>query len=187
MDKGSSARRQLLAQMTGRGYRFEERLFGFSAKDVSRTPPPPYLECLRECLLHQPAFWNPCKPPTELARVLRYWVVKHFAESEQKRLGLYVAVGTPLDFWHGVDCFFYYGEPEQDEDWSDGRRRVTIDVASYDKQRVNAKKVSADLLITPETLVYDLKIVGKHIADYLQNEISLRELKTKPHAWSVTS
>ncbi len=115
-----------------RGFEFETEVFGRSATWAVRGPYQSFSVSLREVLDHQPADWNPFQPPTKIAGSLYWHTVKHWRKGDRSKLGLYVAIGTALDFWHNVDALFYYGDPKTDWDWYAHWRLVTIDL-SLDK------------------------------------------------------
>lgn len=53
-------------------------------------------------------FWDPTNPSTSMARALFIRVKNSLRRDNQehKELRLFRAIGTTLDFWHGVDGFF---------------------------------------------------------------------------------
>lgn len=171
------------------GSGFEEAILGVSVprrRDGQWIEVPAYQAfrpAFLECLLRQPALWDPRRPFTPLGRKLYYHVAKHYSsKKELGQLGLYSAVGTALDYYHGVDCLFFYGEPDDFLSAGDEARRlmVLIDLATHDKSLRGHCK--ADLVITRENfLKADLHHIGGYIARYLQGEITLKNLRLNPY------
>ena len=91
-------------------------------------------------------------------------------------LNLYISVGrNALDYWHGVDVFF----------WWQGEY-VTIDFATHDKRKKGTLK--ADFVFTPRDLEHSrLLYFGKQVAKLLlERKTHSKELEIKAFKKSLT-
>lgn len=69
----------------------------------------PFMKCVELVKANQPRRWNPSRPPTISANVLQYLVAEALGLSEDRdQVKLYTALRSPLDRFHGVDCFVEY-------------------------------------------------------------------------------
>jgi hypothetical protein len=91
-------------------------------------------------------------PQTEIARKLFHLVRRHLHKrSDQRLIEFYVAIGSALDVYHGIDMFFKVRG-----------KIVTLDLT----RRVSKTEAKADILMTAEMIEKDqLDQLGKHIAD----------------------
>ena len=104
--------------------------------------------------LYKQKGWD-TEPRTVYAKALLAEVRTHFTRSLASKIGLYCSLGTPLDYWHGIDGFI---ELE--------RSIVTLDLTT----REDKMEVKADILV-PEAIFSDPeKFVAKakEIADRLK-------------------
>lgn len=120
-----------------RGFQFEITVLGAACKFEQ---PPEYRNwegSFSEVLQREVSQYNPAQPTGGLTPQMIEGVRQFLPRKQRRHLRLYLALATSLDYWHGVDAFFYYHGAI-----------VTLDVASYPKPE---KK--ADFLITPAGLV----------------------------------
>ncbi len=114
-----------------------------------------FKESLDEVKLIQDKFdWNPQRPSTLLGDHLYTLVQSHLREEFKDDLRLYCAIGTRLDYFHGVDGFF-------------GLRNAifTFDLTVSDK----GPKENVDITIRKtEDVAFNLVKAAKHIAGILQ-------------------
>lgn len=89
--------------------------------EVSGLQPPPgftnnerppyvdYSEALLYCLNNQPPTWDPFNPPTLIGKRMFYWGRRflNYRLRQPRQFGLYLALWTALDYYHGVDLFFW--------------------------------------------------------------------------------
>ncbi len=66
----------------------------------------PYNQALKDVMAHQP--WDPTDPEPRFASDLHSCVAEELGIDDLSRLELYTAVGSALDVYHGVDCFFRF-------------------------------------------------------------------------------
>ncbi len=66
----------------------------------------PFTRALQVIKTHQP--WDPSNPEPKFASELRKAVAKELRLSDSRELKFYTAVGSPLDYFHGIDCFFCF-------------------------------------------------------------------------------
>ncbi len=66
----------------------------------------PFHQSLRAVKSHQP--WDPSDPEPRFASDLHASVALALGLDDWSGLEFYTAVGSPLDFFHGVDCFFCF-------------------------------------------------------------------------------
>lgn len=67
-----------------------------------------YIKCIELVKANQPRGWNPSDPPTVAANDLHALVVEALNLEDYDSVKLYTALHSPLDFYHGVDCFVEY-------------------------------------------------------------------------------
>lgn len=91
-----------------------------------------YRESMRWVKAHQPKGWDPTDPSPRFANDLHASVAEALGLDDYSELRFYTAVGSPLDYFHGVDGFFEYRG-----------KIVTIDV-TVDPGKLTAK---ADLVV----------------------------------------
>lgn len=98
-----------------------------------------YAKCIELVKANQPKFWNPCDPPTAAANDLHALIVEALNE-QYDNVRLFTALRTPLDRYHGVDCFVEYG-----------KKIVTIDVT------INSHKqdYKADFILSENDIYND--------------------------------
>ncbi|HEX7724647.1 MAG TPA: hypothetical protein VF438_02850 [Candidatus Paceibacterota bacterium] len=83
------------------------RLFGRHATFDKPPPDIDFVDALVQVFYNQPSDWDPLSPPQHWARHMLDTVRHHLPkETNRENLGLYLALGTSLDWWHGVDAFF---------------------------------------------------------------------------------
>lgn len=125
----------------------------------------------------RPIRWNCHTPNTPIARSLYWHVVKRLPERYRPSLRLFNAIGTTLDYWHGVDAFFW---------WQDARprcrraeaipRTVTIDVAVFAKP-----DYKANFLLTLEDIrLGRMKDICRQIAEQLLGRRTPRGIRSAP-------
>lgn len=140
------------------GLLFERRVFGCDslAGIYDRK------SALRYVKRRQRSFykWSPSRPHTDLGRRLYSAVQRALRKPDVKHLKLYVALGSPLDWFFGVDAFFSVGD-----------RVVTIDISIREKR---IGRIRADVLITRDNLhdEYALRRKAELIARKLDNPMA---------------
>lgn len=107
-----------------RGSKFEEKVFGFSSKFEEIPDYKPYDECL-EIVMNTPLIteteegelevYNPYDPSPRwgyarkiLTAVERHLPRRILRSRVRSRPAIYLAMGTALDYWHGVDAFVFW-------------------------------------------------------------------------------
>lgn len=170
------------------GLDLERAWLGSSSADFPTPRELTYGVSLVECLLNQPKGWNPLKPKTRFGQSLHYEVSRHLSDRLRGLLGLYVSVGHSLDWFWGVDCFFFLGLPRDEKQAQDWGRFFTIDVCAYAK---SVWEVKANILITRENLLgkrHDLRKIGVVIANYfLTGEPLENPTHFNPMSWRTVS
>lgn len=160
------------------GYWFEEAFFGISSRDFNpckihggeRTT---FYEKLARAIQLQAALsWDPRAPHTKLAKNLFLEVKKNLPGRIKERVLLCCTIGTPLDYFHGIDgCFIL-------EDNTHGP--VTFNLA-----RTNCwfqrKKLRANGLITPADMARRQRVqyIGGIVAYRLLRAMRRKDGKTK--------
>ena len=91
------------------------------------------------------AVWDPTDPEPNMANTLHFHVCETLGVEDYSLVRFYSALGTPLDWFHGVDCWIEF----------DGRV-VTIDLTINGYKNCH----KADVVIHPE----DLEDGGRNIA-----------------------
>jgi hypothetical protein len=97
--------------MTGR--LLEREVFGdISVAWEGKMQYLPYQEAMHFCHNHQPENWSPTEPSPRVASDLHALVAigleEIIGEFEWNELGIFSAIGTPLDVFHGVDGWFEF-------------------------------------------------------------------------------
>lgn len=94
----------------------------------------PYQKALT--LVKESQSWDPTDPPTRALNDLHY-LLAEVLEVELGEVKVYSAVGSPLDYFHGVDLFLEFGEVT-----------ITVDLTA------NPKKIEhrADFIIQADVL-----------------------------------
>jgi hypothetical protein len=92
-----------------RGRQFEVQLFGRYADFKSVPPDMDFCQAIVRAYQQHPADWDPFDPPKDWANRLLRAVRAHIPSDQAPHLGLYVSLGTSLDWWYGVDAFFALG------------------------------------------------------------------------------
>jgi hypothetical protein len=154
----------------------EVAVLGSAAEFTNALPYFDFKGSLLACLKNQSLGWNPFNPSTYLGRQLRFWVAKDLSLRRKYCLGLYSALGSALDRYHGVDGFFY-SSFDAESPIPLRRRYVTFDLATYQKP---AWEVNADLLITGSELLdkESLRSVGRTIARFLKGRLDEFRLRS---------
>jgi hypothetical protein len=143
------------------GRQFEQFFFGFTIPDSEifqyrLDEYIPFPEALQEVKDAQFEGYNPSFPSGGCNKDFFDAVRKHLLVSDDS-LEYFIAIGTKLDFWHGVDAFF---------EWRGVG--VTID-ATLDPEKIR----KADFLITPELIesgeIYT--VVAREIASLLVTRV----------------
>jgi hypothetical protein len=96
------------------GYDFEEEVLKRSSRGMVRRKPPflEFRDAVVEVLATQPQRWDSREPPTPLGSALFQSVQDGLPSWLKKDLRLFVATGTALDYYHGIDGFFALVERE---------------------------------------------------------------------------
>lgn len=101
------------------------------------------------------AVWDPTDPAPRQANNLHFYVCEALGVEDYSQVRFYSALGTPLDFYHGVDCWVEFGG-----------RVVTIDLTA----NIHKDHHKADVVVHPE----DLEDEGKRLASYIANLLQPR-------------
>ncbi len=156
----------------GAGEEFEQEVFGRDHRLMMERIPlhESFAQAMESVVARHgrrhldPIRWDCRKQATLPARRLYWYVSKWLPQRYRTSLRLFNAIGTSLDYWHGIDAFFW---------WRDGRPRkrrsepmdriATLDLATYQKA-----SFKADFLVTPEIIYSDqIRSLGWKIADQL--------------------
>lgn len=152
--KKKSLGREFEKEFFGENAIFNERFLMAYTEDRNK-----YIADFDECLYEAKKYtqqrigWNTKEPSTKLAQFLFQNVKKHLPSQYRKELELFCAIGSRLDYFHGVDAFFAIGSII-----------VTIDV-SLNK----TKETKADVLVYKKKYYFFpyLKRVAQEIASIL--------------------
>jgi hypothetical protein len=68
----------------------------------------PYKVAMARVRMNQPAGWNPKDPASKCMNNFHTLVAEALETTDYSELKLFSAVGSPLDFFHGVDAFFEF-------------------------------------------------------------------------------
>jgi len=158
------------------GRKFERELFG-GAGDMEDIPP--YLDFtsamnkVRESFLWRPnresgtyETYDPFNPKWghlhELWTEVYKRLPKRSSGVRSGPLSLHVAINTPLDYWHGVDAFFW---------WMGVYLTIDASQVSKGKEKKGKRHLKADLLVTPADLnPTRLASLGEYIANFLKEK-----------------
>jgi len=92
------------------GMEWERLFFGHASIDFSKPAFQRWEDAIEEAAAIQSIFsWDPKNPRTEMSRKLYDGVRERLREKYQENLALYCAIGTALDWHHGIDGFFRVG------------------------------------------------------------------------------
>lgn len=172
-------------EMTEQGRQFEEDFFGERPKvqDLSTvccgTGKSFHKNLFKVIEVQRTLFkWDPRNPKTELARKLFNAVKERLSRRVRAGLHLCCALGTPLDYMHGIDGFFFL--------WDNQEKPVTFDLARAGTW-AKRMKLQANLLITIEdmdswktTQHIGAKISTKLAMFWSQKENGLKRRKDRP-------
>ena len=128
------------------GEDFETAVFGFSHRKVEKSRRryrgyPPLDICIKRVRNIQSKLgWSPVRPTTKVSRALFYAVASHLGKHKRK-LRMFCALGTVLDFIHGTDFFFECNG-----------KVVTVDLTISKKGKVSPK---AMVVITLNDMIRD--------------------------------
>lgn len=129
------------------GYAFEEMVLGrssfgcFKSNNIGGCKYLSFKEAIKMAKNIQSKLgWNSKKPPTRIAQYLYSNIVFMF-KNRKRNLKFFSSVGTPLDLYHGVDCFFCLKDKKRDN-------IVTIDLT------INHRKIKskADIILSPNDI-----------------------------------
>ena len=102
--------------------------------------------------------WNPSSPKTAISRYFFEKVQLSLRKQYQKSLRLYCAIGSNLDYFHGIDGFF----------WLNGAY-YTFDIKISQKAKV---KTTVDLVLCKQAELYRFfRDVAPVVAEKLQRRI----------------
>jgi len=134
------------------GNLFEWSVLG-RALAIPSVPAQSYLPYTRAMAVarEHPA-WDPTDPDPRQANDLHAWVCEGLGVEDYSQVCFYSALGTPLDRFHGVDCWFEVGG-----------RVVTIDLTTDPSK----ERYKADVVLHPEDLEDGGKAVAEHISALL--------------------
>jgi hypothetical protein len=109
--------------------------------------------------------WNPSDPTNKIANELHYKVAEQLGLDDVNELKFYSALGSPLDYFYGVDAFFEIGNST-----------FTLDLSI----NPHKKEAKADMVVHEEVLddEKELDNLAVTIGRYLkkrQSEVNLRE------------
>lgn len=111
----------------------------------------PYRKAMARVKGSQP--WDPTDPQPRMANDLHAYVCIAIGLKDWSEVALYTAVGSPLDFFHGIDGFFeFHGKV------------VTLDVTA-DPHKDEHK---ADVIIQLGDIDGGMEKIGQRIAQFLR-------------------
>jgi hypothetical protein len=136
---------------------FEYNFFGYY-KDSSIAPKfISWQSAVKFVIANQHVYpWDPSVPSTSISRRLFGEVRKRIKSEFQHELKLYCALGTALDWWHHIDCFFLLGP-----------YIVTMDITT-DQDK---KQVGETLVIRREDVWPSQEEISKRIAQLFNEQI----------------
>jgi len=123
------------------GYRWEKQFFGKSSKNSIKKPHKDFDDSMFEVLNEETQIklgWDPQKPSTPLSKEVFECIKSYLPENKFDKLRLFNALGTSLDFHHGVDAVFILDEGEQ--------FYVTVDLTTKYVKSKNVQK--ADIILS---------------------------------------
>lgn len=171
------------------GREFEQKLFGVAGK-LDAIPPYLDFESAMRAVIEMPMAkfgpdgnledeYDPTKPNWGKLHELWSEVHKHLPRRSggvrSGPMALYVSIGTPLDFYHGVDCFFRWMGVY-----------ITVDASLIFKSKVGTGKhrLKADILVRPHNLTKPgLEHLGKHIAEQLKERRRIARWAKRNHSF----
>lgn len=109
--------------------------------------------------------WNPSDPDNKIANELHFQVAQKLGLDDVNELKFYSAIGSPLDFFYGIDAFFEIGDST-----------FTLDLSINPHKEV----AKADMVIHEKDLFDEKSIeeLATTISRYLKKrreEVSLRK------------
>jgi len=120
----------------------------------------PFRKSMRVVMAHQP--WDPSDPGTRFTNDLHASVALALGLEEWSELKFFTAIGSQLDWFHGVDCFFSLrGEI------------VTIDV-TIDPRKLTAK---ADVVLNVSDEKFALEFGAETVARLFQKRLAKKEIR----------
>ena len=127
-------------------------------------------------LVREAQIQDPMNPQRKFMRDLRDMVIFKMNMDKNKaahNLGIYSAIRTPLDLYHGVDAFI-------ELQTSDGKLKIVTMDATLNKEKLDTEKAKADILIgeVPEHIDHPQEY--KDFIDKIADQIVLR-LKRSEH------
>ena len=140
------------------GHEFEESVVGHCLWQWSGYTTRP--KAISQVKCFQPKDWNPTDPEPDIANDLHAHVCIALGLEEWSEVAFYTAVGSPLDYYYGVDFFFELHNVV-----------VTLDLTT------NPKKTSykADIIVHPHMTSKDgLQALGQEIAHQFQGRLKQR-------------
>ncbi len=142
------------------GYDFERLIFGIDSSQMLEPHRLGYDDSLLDAIRrHRKLQWNPKTPSTPMAKELHNCVRSYLPADMQDSLRLYCALGSSLDFWHGVDGFFM----------TDEKGVATFDVSCRNKPNVKAdflikrRDISIYMWRTAQKIAY--KLMGRQVPE----------------------
>jgi hypothetical protein len=123
------------------GYIWEEQVFRVSSKMFAKPVYLSWQDAVSDAIERQKDLrWNPTKPRTSVGKEMFECVQSYLPKYLADKLQFFCAIGTALDWYHGVDGFFEI----------DGFL-VTIDLVYSEKQQAKAdilfSKKEANILL----------------------------------------
>ena len=142
------------------------RLFEWSVLGKALTTPENLLGYLpfkkAMALAKKLTCWNPTDPEPRQANNLHFYVCEALKVEDYSKVRFYSALGTPLDFFHGVDCWIEYDS-----------RVVTIDLTANGHKDYH----KADVVVHPEDLEDGGERIAEYIAAFLKPHYSREEVR----------
>jgi len=122
--------------------RYREMLKKYAAKNQGKGNPAylPFQDALD--LARDAQGGDPSSPQKKFMRDVREAVMRRMrlSEKEARNLGIYSAVGTPLDVYHGVDAFVAFKQPQ-------GKERIVTMDATINKEKIAEERIKAQIMI----------------------------------------
>lgn len=117
----------------------------------------PYRTAMARVRMNQPQGWNVSDPSSKCMNNLHTFIAETLELTDYSELQLFTAVGSPLDFFHGIDAFFEFQG-----------KIVTIDVTK------NPKKFEGKADFILQESVLEDEIVLQTIAESIAKCFSKR-------------
>ncbi|MES3005114.1 MAG: hypothetical protein V4690_03340 [Patescibacteria group bacterium] len=181
-------------QGVSRGLQFEQRVFGFYDKFEDIPDYRPYDECL-EIVMNTPLIteteegelevYDPYNPSPRwgyakkiLAAVEKHLPRRILRSRVRSRPAIYLAMGTMLDYWHGVDAFVFWEGADASIDVS-LNQKIKGEVTRLDTGMFGMK---ANVLISLEHISTEEAInnLGRDIVMELKKDRRIRRWKSFP-------